>query len=215
MIRVNLLPIKEARRRSAGRIQLLVFTAIIILEVAGLVALYFAKSGQVTSVQKKLNNVSTDVQKLEKEVEELKDYEKKADQLQKKLGVLNEIEKKSGGPAKVLSELQDILTRPANIEERYAQRKKDWNVEWNPSHLWIEMLKESKGDFELKGKAVDADDVAEFLHRLETAAHFNGVQLDFVRPADDEKQGGKVVEFRVTGTVKYRVEEKDDEGKGS
>lgn len=216
MIRVNLLPIKEARRRSAGRIQLLIFTVVLVLEAAVLVFLFLAQQNKNEEIAGKVAKAQKKVNKLEKEVEEAKDYEKKMKKLRKKLSVLDRIKNKSIGPVHVLEELQTILSPPQNVQERYAQRKMNWNVEWNPRHLWIESLAENEGNFQMTGQAVDADDVAEFLHRLETASHFHNVQLDFVRPASDNRAGssGSVVNFRITGKLTYTTK-KDNGKKGS
>ncbi len=212
MIRVNLLPVKEARRRSAGRFQLLVFTIVLILEGAIFSFLYVAQQGELEEINKKVKKADTKVTQLEKEVEEAKDLENRKKKLQKKLNVLDEIQEKSVGPVNVLDELLVILSRPENVEQRYAQRKKDWNVEWNPRHVWIESLKESDGSFDMTGRAVDADDVAEFLHRLETATHFENVQLDYVRPQDEDSD---VVGFHITGEIRYRKPSDDGDQKGS
>jgi type IV pilus assembly protein PilN len=214
MIRVNLLPVKEARRRSAGRIQLLIFVVVLVIECAILVFLHMVQQGKLEEVRDKVATAQKKVDKLEKEVEEAKDLEKRKKKLEQKLSVLDDIEKQSIGPVNVLEELLTILSRPKNVEQRYAQRKKDWNVEWNPRHVWIESLKESDGEFEMVGRAVDADDVAEFLHRLETATHFQNVQLDYVRPQDSDS--GDVVGFRITGNIQYRKpDEENGDQKGS
>jgi len=211
MIRVNLLPIKEARRRKSGRIQLLIFTIVLVIEVAILVFLHMAQQGKLDEVSEKVQQAQREIEQLEKDVEEAKDYEQKAKKLRQKLSVLDEIQRKSVGPVHVLDELLTILSRPENVEQRYNQRKKDWNVEWNPRHVWIDKLTESDGSFEMAGKAVDADDVAEFLHRLETATHFQNVQLDFVRPTQSS-EAGEVVEFRITGDIQYRKPEDKTDG---
>jgi type IV pilus assembly protein PilN len=213
MIRVNLLPVKEARRRSAGRIQLLIFAVVLVIECAILVFLHMVQQGKLEEVRGKVATAQKKVDKLESEVEEAKDLEKRKKKLEQKLSVLDDIEKQSIGPVNVLEELLVILSRPENVEQRYAQRKKDWNVEWNPRHVWIESLNESGGDFEMVGRAVDADDVAEFLHRLETATHFQNVQLDYVRPQDSD--AGDVVGFRITGNIQYRKPDEDGDQKGS
>jgi Tfp pilus assembly protein PilN len=152
---------------------------------------------------------------VEEEVEEAKDYEKRAQKLRQKRDVLDEVQRKSVGPVHVLDELLTILSRPENVEQRYNQRKKDWNVEWNPRHVWINTLKESEGSFEMSGRAVDADDVAEFLHRLETATHFQEVKLDFVRPTEGSGKSGEVVEFRITGQIQYQKPGSDGDNEGS
>jgi Tfp pilus assembly protein PilN len=195
---------------------MIAFAVCLVLELAACGFFYVQKQQELSKLQDKLESTQNDVKQTQKKVEEAADYEKKAKKLRSKLEVLHQIEEQSVGPVHVLEELQTILSPPENPEERYAQSQKNWNVEWNPRHLWIKTLTEKQGSFEMVGQALDADDVAEFLHRLETAKHFQNVQLDYVRPSKKQARGTKVVEFRVTGGLTYRTSEKSKKtGKGS
>jgi hypothetical protein len=91
--------------------------------------------------------------------------------------------------------------------------KKDWNVEWDASRLWLEDFKEKGGEFKLTGGAVSADDVAEFLQRLTTADHFTGVELDFVQAASDKSS--RLVDFSLTGKILYAGGAQASKSKGS
>lgn len=203
MIRVNLLPVERARRRSAGRLQLAVFALLLVVELVGFGYLYFAKKSRADRLADKVEAKEQRVANLKKEVEGGDDFGEKADKLRKKLQVLRDIQKKSAGPLRMLRELQMVLSRPDDLEERYAQRRKNWNVEWDPTNLWVETLDEQEGEFELVGRALGAEDVAEFLHRLATAQHFQNVQLDFVKPREKGSGRAKVVTFTVHGEVPY------------
>ncbi len=215
MIRVNLLPVEETRhRRGTGRTQLAIFVACLVIEIGACAFFYVQKTQELAKVQDKVSSTRQQVDTIEKKVEKATDYEKKAKKLRNKLEVLNRIEQQSVGPVHVLEELQTILTPPRNAEERYAQSQKNWNVEWNPSHLWVETLTERQEGFELIGRALDADDVAEFLHRLETAEHFDNVQLDYVRPSKKNSRNMKIVGFRVTGGLQYQTKDDADPGQG-
>lgn len=216
MIRVNLLPIQEARERTAGRWQLVVFAVLLVAELGGFVGLYWYKNDQVQAMEAKVAEAEKRVQKLKKRVEETRKFEQKYDELKQKQQTLETIQSEAIGPGPMLRELQVLLSKARNMEQRYAQREKGWNVEWNPTQLWIKTLEERDKGFTLKGLAIDADDVAEFLHRLETASHFHDVKLDYVRPKDDSGDEA-VVEFRVTGKITYRAKDdiEDDSGSGS
>ena len=47
MIRINLLPIKQQRRRTAGRTQIVVFAALVVLEVLVLGLLYMTQTSNL------------------------------------------------------------------------------------------------------------------------------------------------------------------------
>jgi type IV pilus assembly protein PilN len=216
MIRVNLLPIKQARRRSAGRTQLGVFAALLLAEALVLGFLYYADATELEKLQQRVVQSQAEIAKAKAEVKDAQELRKEADRLTQQLNVLAELEKRRSGPVKVLDELQIMLSPPRNEEARFAQLQRNWNVEWDTRRLWIESFGETDGKFKMEGAAVNADDVAEFLQRLSTADHFDGVTLDFVKTRG-VKDGSQVVDFKVMGNVHYggKPEPKKDAKKGA
>lgn len=209
MIRVNLLPIKKARRRSAARTQLIAFALLLILEVAAFAAVYMAESSRLDELKAEVTQNQQEVKKAEAAVQSAKQLEAKQAELQQQVQILDELEKKRTGPVRVLDEIQAMLSPPRNEEDRHAQSRKNWNVEWDTRRLWIKSVKETEGEFEMLGSAVNADDVAEFLQRLTSAEYFDKVQLDYVKTTDAKSATVKLVEFRVTGTLSYTKDSKN------
>lgn len=202
MIRVNLLPYRQQRKRSAGRAQLMLFTAVIAIEIVVILALWVFASSELEREQQRLAQYRQEVEAAKKEVKDAKQLEAQKDQLQKQLGVLSNLEAQRSGPVRVLDEFQAMMSPPRNEEDRFAQLQKNWNVDWDPRRLWIESLSETGGAFTLNGSAVNADDVAEFLQRLSTADHFSDVQLEVVE-AQDTKGGTPTVNFSLRGKIVY------------
>lgn len=215
MIRVNLLPINKTRRRTAGRTQLVMFAAIILLECIAFGAVYMTQSSRASDLKSEVAQHQAEVNKAEKSVKAAKVLETKQKQLQQQLKILTELEKKRSGPVRVLDELQALLSPPRNQEERHARSRMNWNVEWDTRRLWISALTEKEGDFEMTGSAVNADDVAEFLERLTTASHFHDVQLDYVKAAKSGQSDVNLVTFRVTGKLRYAGDSTDNGADGS
>ncbi|MFU8803100.1 MAG: PilN domain-containing protein [Bradymonadaceae bacterium] len=205
MIRVNLLPIKQARRRSAGRSQLIIFAVLIFLQLATMSVLYMTRADDLGRLEATARQYRSEVDAAKKEVADVQNIESDARRLSEQLAVLTNLEKSRIGPVKMLDELQAMLSRPRNEEDRFAQLQKDWNVEWDTRRLWIQDFSEKERKFDLKGFAGNADDVAEFLQRLTTAEHFGNVQLDVVETtgARGAREGSRMVSFRITGDVSY------------
>lgn len=210
MIRVNLLPIEQERRRSRGRLQLIVFVVLLVVEIVGLGALYFVKQNQLSSLQQQKSELQTQISNLQEKVDEAKKFRQREDKLKQKRDVLTDLESDRGGPVSLLRELQTILSQPSNEMERSAQKRKGWNVNWDPTTVWIKSFSEESGDFEMVGGAVDHSDFAEFLQRLSSADHFEDVQMDQVGGA--ERGGGGSLEFRVMGTINYSPDDDGDDG---
>ncbi len=215
MIRVNLLPIKQQKRRSAGRAQLFIFAALIIAEVLVLGLLYLTESSQLEKRNEEVAQSQREVQKAQAEVKDAEQLEKQKQQLTQQLEVLDKLEAQRSGPVRVLDELQAMLSPPRNESDRFDQLQKNWNVEWDSRRLWIESFGEKDGKFSLNGTAVNADDVAEFLQRLSTGSHFYDVELDVVQKSGN--RDAEIVTFSIYGKLDYsgKANESGDADKGS
>lgn len=201
MIRVNLLPIKKARRRSQGRIQLLLFAGVIVIELAILAAAYFIVNDELSEQEEQVGDLQTVVAELEEDAADVEELQAQAQVYESQLMVLSELEAKRIGPVQMLDEMQAMLSPPRNEEDRVAQLRRDWNVEWDTRRLWVEAFSEGEEGFSLDGYAGNADDVAEFLHRLTTAIYFDGVELDYVERTSED--GADLVSFHIFGNLSY------------
>lgn len=206
MIRVNLLPIKKARRRSAARNQLLLFAALILVELAVCTVIYLSVSNRLESLKAELNRNQQLVQQAEEAEADAIALDERQQKLAQQLEVLQDLEGARTGPVRMLDELQAMLSPPRSTEEGYAQARRNWNTEWDTRRLWVQSLKESGEGFEMTGYAVNADDVAEFLQRLTTANYVFDIQLDYVKATNPGGGGGatgRMVEFHVVGGLSY------------
>lgn len=203
MIRVNLLPIKQARRRSQGRAQLLVFAAAIFIQVVALFAFYSIVNDEVEEKRDQVTVLEREKNSIEGEVDGAEQLEAEAEQLREQLRVLTELEARRIGPVRMLDEIQAMLSPPSNEEARVNQLRRDWNVEWDTRRLWIEAFEEGDGTFTLSGFAGNADDVAEFLQRMTTARYFDDVQLDFLERTSQQRGSTRLVQFRIFGQLSY------------
>lgn len=208
MIRVNLLPIKQARKRSAGRTQLIVFALLLLIEIVVLGFLYGTKADELKTSQDRVAEHTREVNKAQSDVSDHARLEADAEVLAKQLAVLDELEQNRTGPVRVFDELQGMLSAPRNEEDRFAQMQRKWLVEWDTRRLWLEKFTDKDKKVELEGFAGNADDVAEFLQRLTTAKHFNDVQLDYVQAVSSKagasKDSTRIVQFRITANITYQ-----------
>lgn len=206
MIRINLLPIKEQRQRDSAKRFLFVAVLLIVLEVAGLVALYWYRDKQYKSVQDKVAEVEQTLDRIERIESANKDLEKKIEKARQKIGILEKLKKKRRGPFRVIFSLQQILTEPTTERLKVQQRKRNWDATWNPKRLWLDSFAESDGNFKIKGAALSADDVAEFLFRLGTVPHYKKPKLDVIQKEKLQNTERKIVNFTINGNLVYNVE---------
>jgi type IV pilus assembly protein PilN len=201
MIRVNLLPIKQARRRSQGRVQLLLFAGVVVVEVAILATAFFIINDQLEDQQERVQELRATVSELEQDAADVEQLQQQAQVYIGQLQVLSDLEARRIGPVRMLDEMQAMLSAPRDQEDRVAQLRRDWNVEWDTRRLWVDRFSEDESGFVLDGHAGNADDVAEFLHRMNTAVYFNNVELDYVTRQSRDDQD--LVQFHLFGELSY------------
>ena len=215
MIRINLLPVSDEDRISQARIQLLLFIGLLVIEAIVLFLIYASNSSEIEELDKELNKKRAVVAQIKKDVQDADALKKETEKLEKQLDVLNQLKQKRSGKQKAAYEMQSMMSPPRDEEDRFAQLQKNWNVEWDTRRLWINTLTESAGVFELEGGAVNADDVAEFLQRLNTAEHFYDIQLDIVQAKQDSSGKGRgatkvrYVTFKLAGKISYQGKSKE------
>ena len=205
MIRVNLLPIKQARRRSQGRAQLVLFAGIIIVEVIILFAFYMLKSEDLETQREQVASIQSQVRVIEAEVAEAERLQEEKAALEAQLAVLTELEARRIGPVRMLDEIQAMVSPPRNEEDSVRQLRRGWNTDWDTRRLWVDQFSEREGTFNLTGFAGSHDDVAEFLQRMTTARYFNNVELEVVERTGGGRgaSGTRLVQFRIHGDLSY------------
>jgi|SRR5690554_200664 len=212
MIRVNLLPIKKARRRSEGRTQMVVFVGLVLLQCVLLAVVYLDLSSQVDDLKQEVAVNQREVAEAEKELESTKVLEAKQLEQQQQVDILKELEEKRTGPVRLLDELQAVLSPPRNEAERHARARMNWNVDWDTRRLWVESWSEANGSFQMTGRALNADDVAEYLERLTSARYFGNIKLNFVKAVPATKENVDLVDFSITGSLLYQEESAQEDG---
>ncbi len=218
MIRINLLPVSDGDRLAQGRLHLLIFVGVLLMVLALLGLIFMATNSEIEELTKRRDEGKAEVARLKRESDETNALNREADLLQKQLDVLGELKQGRTGPVRMLDELKAMLNKPRNEEDRFAQLQKNWNVEWDPRRLWLADFTEKpdkkggKTTFTIVGSAMNHDDVAEFLQRLNTAEHFYDIQLDEVIASPLKVNGKKDVPrvtFSVNGKISYLGKSKE------
>lgn len=176
MIRINLLPVKAARKREFGKQQLILLGLAIVI---GLLANFFwwqKVNGELTAIQGRIAATKQDIAQLEKTIGEVKSITKEKNALEDKLKVLDNLKKGRTGPVKVLDELASII----------------------PQKVWVLEFAENGGTVAMKGNAVTYEDLSVFSKKLKGSKHFTDV---VIRKASQKTDG--VVDWEITCKANY------------
>ena len=177
MIRINLLPVRAARKKEAVQRHLVLF-------VAGLVLVLFVGFWMYRSEKSELDDVVATNSRLKGEIEDLKriigevdEYKKQQEILEKKLEVISRLKANKTGPVHMLDELATRI----------------------PEKLWLETLDEVDQKVTLKGVSINNEVIATFMSRLEDSDYFTEVYL--VSIERDEMEGLKLKRFTITSRL--------------
>jgi type IV pilus assembly protein PilN len=145
MIRINLLPVRVAKKREMGRQILVLFALILAGAFVGNYMWYSDRDGVFNKNASDIKAIQTKVEGLKKVIGEVDQINERKAEVEKKLGVLEGLRRGRSGPVKMLDALASSI----------------------PKKLWLESFSEdNKNAMKIKGSAISHDEVAEFMSNL-------------------------------------------------
>jgi type IV pilus assembly protein PilN len=155
MIRINLLPVREAQRAIGRRQQLSV--ALLGLTVALLIMVvpYVVQGRKLSRLDGQIARLQTEIQKFNQQDKEVRLLDKEKADLHAKLKVITELKQKRTGPTRTLEDLSGAT----------------------PQKLWLVSFADSNGHATLTGMALDNQTIAEFMRQLQGSKYFYDVDL--------------------------------------
>jgi len=159
MIRINLLPFRDARRKETARKQVGIFLLTMAVLVAVLLAVHFYLKSQEKSWQAKVNSTKAQLVKYEKINKEIAEIKKKLEILKKKTTVIKSLEANRRQAVELLDALTGLIIK-----------KRMWFTR-------LESHGSPAGTVNITGIAMDNKTVADFMTRLEKAGLFASVRL--------------------------------------
>ena len=185
MPRINLLPIKAARRQVTARNELLAMVAIVVASAAGIYTWYSSVDGEVQALEQRIRAVDSDIGTLTQEVQKVEELKKKEDTVQKKLQIISRLVADRTGPARMLDELSGIMTNEAK-------------------RVWLTRLEQKDNTLTLQGGAMDHEDISEFQIALERRETFKAIKLKKVSTDKGQKDTPSHLTWELTCTTAFR-----------
>ncbi len=177
MIRINLLPVREARRRADMQQQLVLLGLVL---GASLLACILAQGWMMASIsgaRDRVADLNAQIAQFQTQLQQVEDFKRKAGEIEKKLEVIHQLDLSRTGPVRLLDE---IATR-------------------SPQRLWITSLEAQGEKIQMKGMSLDTDLIAEFLNRLNDSPYVKDVELKSTELS--EASGLKLNSFQVTAVL--------------
>lgn len=178
MLQVNLLPVREARRKADLR-QYMMQLVLMLIVTLGSIGLIHSRIGdQVERGQARVKQMQNDINQFKPQLEQVAAFKKRKGELEKKIDVIDGLDRARTGPVRVLNEL--------------SMR--------TPDRLWLTSLSTKGKTISLQGQSLDNELVALFLRSLGDSEYFANVDLDSTK-LGAQKGGLKLVTFRIRAEI--------------
>lgn len=176
MIKINLLPVRAAKKREFGRQQLILFALLLILGGIGNYFWYSSVESQKDQLDQQIGRTRSEIAQLEKTIGEVKSIKEDKKALEDKLKILDSLKKGRTGPVKVMDELATII----------------------PQKVWLLDYSEVGGGVSMRGVAVSYEDFSAFSKKLKASKHFRDIVIKKAT-----QKGDGAVEWDITCSADY------------
>jgi len=182
MIKINLLPVRAAKKKETAVQQITIFCVSLAVVFVVVGALYAVKLGQISSTKNDITTANSKIAELKVRIGKLEELKTLKEQVKKKLDVLAQLRKNKTGPAQRLATLSDIT----------------------PEQLWLTAYAETGDNIKIAGIAFTEDLIAQFMRGIQASNDFTGVEL--IISEQKEISGNKVKSFELTCRLKSGVD---------
>lgn len=155
MIKINLLPVRAAKKKETAIQQFSILGVVVVVIAVMVVSLYFVKRVQVSVAKDDITAANNKINELKTKIGKLEELKTLKEQVKKKLDVLSQLRKNKTGPARRLATLSNLT----------------------PEQLWLTNYSESGQSVNISGIAFTEELIAQFMKALEASEDFMAVEL--------------------------------------
>ena len=177
MLEINLLPVREARRKADLRQYAMQFLLVMILMVGGVGLFHSQLTDRIDRTQARVNQMQSDIDQFKPQLAQVAAFKKRKSELENKIEVIDGLDRARSGPVRVMDEL--------------ASR--------TPDRLWLTDISTKGDSITLKGQSLDNELVASFLRSLGKSEYFTNVDLGSAKLGNEG--GLKLVKFDITAKL--------------
>lgn len=163
MIRINLLPVRAAKKREFGRQQIVLFGLLLLLAGIGNWFWYNRVDSELSQLDAQISRTRAEIAQLEKTIGEVKSIKEDKKALEDKLKILDALKKGRTGPVKVMDELATLI----------------------PQKVWLLDYTEAGGAVTLTGQSASYEDLSAFSKKLKASVHFTNITIKNARQRTD------------------------------
>lgn len=156
MLRINLLPIRQLKKRAKARNQIISFITLFIFLLLILGAVGFLQSTKINSIESSISTLKKEKQKYAPILAEMKRLEKAKKDLENKISIIKKLKRDSSTTVHILDEVANKV---------------------DSKRMWLKTLKQEGPSLSLTGVALDNRTVAQFMDALKESPYISVVNL--------------------------------------
>ncbi|MBI4621553.1 MAG: PilN domain-containing protein [Desulfobacterales bacterium] len=177
MIRINLLSVREDRKKEGARQSISIGILSLVLLVLVLGYIQINASRRINTLNSEIKSTEEEINRLNKVVGDVEEYKKRKKELQEKIKVIDMLSRKKTGPVHMLDELSKST----------------------PGKLWITSLQEIDLKLTLSGIALDNETIASFMRNMERSTYFSDIEL--IQSQQEIQEGLRLKRFDIACRV--------------
>lgn len=191
MIRINLLPVRAARKKETQRFQLTVAGLATVLVVIISLGVYIYVRNEASALSTQVANDKKELEDLAKKVGELSKIEEEKSVVKEKLDTIKKLEENKVSSIRLFQVVSTALA----------------------DRMWLSSIKDTGAMITLKGYAADENNIAEYVRRLESHTLDIGTpSLVVAHRVTESETKVEVFDFEIS-IARPVVEDKADTGK--
>lgn len=156
MLKINLLPVRQLKRRAKARTQLTSIFLFFLLLLAMLATVGFIQAQKVSSLQTEITQLTTEKNSYSKVLKEIEKLKEAKVELDRKTGIIKKLKTDSSLTVRVVDEVANRIDN---------------------QRMWLTLLHQQKSSLSLSGIALDNQTVAQFMDSLKESPFVNSVTL--------------------------------------
>jgi len=197
MIRINLLPYRESRKKESILRQINIFLVVFFIVFVALIYYSIWLGNKIEDLNTKIQNTKTLLTQAETQAKKVDQIKNELEKLGHKIDVIKNIEMNRRAPVLLLENMTKMVAE-ATSDNKPVKR------------LWFTDFEESGGKVNIKGIALDNKTIADFMSRLEDSKLYTNVNLKTITQQKVNKLNLKRFQIDCVRTPLKNPEKKND-----